>query len=544
MIQEHHQNHKSITTPSEELSIPYEVRREMTSRQTNNSEQRTPIRRRTPNRQSFKIVEDKDYLEGINEILSSEGPSSPTERHRRYTQRDFCETIRRFWRFEIILGSAIVWSVASVLIIQALKRRAADGSDTAQDLVNWFDETSTAISIFGIFFSFVITFRTNLCYDRWWEGRELWGRLIYASIDLATQVRRFVKERSLADRANNFIIIFGYCCKAQLRDHSIGDSAEEAEALVSRGLMRQEEFEDLISHPGWQPYFVMDVIRECMAAAFVRDGVVFDTSDPARGGAMRAIDNSIAQLAISIGGAIRVRATGLPKGYDDIILLSYFAFVSFACLSWAVTMEWLVVPVITMISTVILSLMVFGTLMSDPFGTDFVDHPLDNYCKTIELQVRAIDQRSKRDIKSMSAMLQLDVKGKKKKGKRKERRAGDADSKKPQNSSVESRQSSARRFKKRDETEIEAPNMIDRTSTNPPTNYNSAPERPQTSANHSSAQSPIAERSQIDPSARTRRRRRRPPPTDEQPPQIDPWRLQGLIEVGDQSDSTASFSIH
>lgn len=36
----------------------------------------------------------------------------------------------------------------------------------------------------GIFTSF----RTNACYDRWWEGRKLWGRLVNTSRHLCTQV--------------------------------------------------------------------------------------------------------------------------------------------------------------------------------------------------------------------------------------------------------------------------------------------------------------------------------------------------------------------
>jgi len=37
---------------------------------------------------------------------------------------------------------------------------------------------------------FALVFRTNRCYDRWWEGRVLWGRLIFGAIELAQKNKR------------------------------------------------------------------------------------------------------------------------------------------------------------------------------------------------------------------------------------------------------------------------------------------------------------------------------------------------------------------
>ena len=37
------------------------------------------------------------------------------------------------------------------------------------------------------FVSFIVTFRTSACYARWWEGRCLWGALLFACIHLSQQ---------------------------------------------------------------------------------------------------------------------------------------------------------------------------------------------------------------------------------------------------------------------------------------------------------------------------------------------------------------------
>ncbi len=36
-------------------------------------------------------------------------------------------------------------------------------------------------TVFGIILSIFLSFRNTACYDRWWEGRKLWGALIATS---------------------------------------------------------------------------------------------------------------------------------------------------------------------------------------------------------------------------------------------------------------------------------------------------------------------------------------------------------------------------
>jgi putative membrane protein len=36
----------------------------------------------------------------------------------------------------------------------------------------------TIFSLLGVVLSILLSFRTNTAYDRWWEGRKLWGELV------------------------------------------------------------------------------------------------------------------------------------------------------------------------------------------------------------------------------------------------------------------------------------------------------------------------------------------------------------------------------
>ena len=47
-------------------------------------------------------------------------------------------------------------------------------------------------SLLGFAISMLLVFRTNTAYDRWWEGRKLWGALVNNSRNLALKLNAFL----------------------------------------------------------------------------------------------------------------------------------------------------------------------------------------------------------------------------------------------------------------------------------------------------------------------------------------------------------------
>ena len=52
--------------------------------------------------------------------------------------------------------------------------------------------TTTVHSILGIVLGLFLVFRTDSAYDRWWEGRKIWGDLVINSRDMALKVNSFL----------------------------------------------------------------------------------------------------------------------------------------------------------------------------------------------------------------------------------------------------------------------------------------------------------------------------------------------------------------
>lgn len=55
-------------------------------------------------------------------------------------------------------------------------------------------------SLLGFVISLLLVFRTNTAYDRWWEGRKLWGALVNNSRNLALKLSAILPKSDTQDR--------------------------------------------------------------------------------------------------------------------------------------------------------------------------------------------------------------------------------------------------------------------------------------------------------------------------------------------------------
>ena len=79
------------------------------------------------------------------------------------------DTIRILWKQLIFI------SLLATIIIILLHLMP----DTNQDKLSSYTKELTAIySLIGFVMSLLLLFRTNGAYDRWWEGRKLWGAIV------------------------------------------------------------------------------------------------------------------------------------------------------------------------------------------------------------------------------------------------------------------------------------------------------------------------------------------------------------------------------
>ncbi len=56
-------------------------------------------------------------------------------------------------------------------------------------------------TLLGFVISFLLVFRTNTAYERWWEGRKLWGALVNNSRNLALKLAALLDREDESQRA-------------------------------------------------------------------------------------------------------------------------------------------------------------------------------------------------------------------------------------------------------------------------------------------------------------------------------------------------------
>ena len=109
----------------------------------------------------------------------------------------------------IILANGL-WTTAVVLCIELLP---------GTEVSNFLREAQfmEAIGITTFFLSIALGFRLNQAYQRWWEARMLWGRMINRCRQLSFQSLTYIEEPNLALRICLWVLISSDLLRLHLR---------------------------------------------------------------------------------------------------------------------------------------------------------------------------------------------------------------------------------------------------------------------------------------------------------------------------------------
>lgn len=223
-------------------------------------------------------------------------------------------------------------------------------------------ETSAAV------IALILAFRTNTAYNRFWEGRSLWGAIVNASRNLAQVADCHVVEGTDEPRAfTTWIVVFAWVTRRRLR-------AETSWPEVAR-LISPAELEALQAS-GHPSLFAARRLSGTIAR-WIRDGAL----DPQMGAHAERL---VSSLVDSLGGCEKIAKTPTPLGH--VLLMERFIALYLATLPFMlVTRIETLTPFATMlIAYPILLLDALGAALDDPFGHDPSHLPLTRICVTIE----------------------------------------------------------------------------------------------------------------------------------------------------------------
>lgn len=244
------------------------------------------------------------------------------------------------------------------------------------DLKSW-SLTVTPFTVIGLALSIFLGFRNNACYDRFWEGRKLWGKLVNVSRSLTRQLLTLTVPGSAESTQVEFqkqtilrLAGYVYSVKHHLR------STDPFEEL--QGRFSDEELQQVRGQQN-TPLALLQIIAKRISQTW-KDGGINDLNMP-------VLDASLTEIIAIQGGCERIRNTPVPFTYT-VLIHRVVAFYCFA-LPFGIwdTVGVLSPLVVFLISHAFFGLDVIGDEIEDPFGTDINDLPLDTITRTIEINL-------------------------------------------------------------------------------------------------------------------------------------------------------------
>lgn len=241
------------------------------------------------------------------------------------------------------------------------------------------DVTPLPFTLIGFVLSIFLGFRINTAYDRYWEGRRLWGQLVNTSRTLARQIQTLVGagpgEPAVAERRRRLIYLvmaFPHALRLRLR-------GEEAMFADLGPFVTASELDQLKLERN-RPNALVQRMAELLDEAY-REGLVHPMH-------LSLLHQSLTSLTDIQGGCERIANTPIPFAYQ--VLLRHIVGAYCYALPFGVLLPLgLLTPVVVlMMSYAFYGLDALGEEIQEPFGSDPNDLPLSAMCRTIEIDLR------------------------------------------------------------------------------------------------------------------------------------------------------------
>jgi putative membrane protein len=223
--------------------------------------------------------------------------------------------------------------------------------------------------------SMLLVFRTNTAYDRWWEGRKLWGSLVNSSRNLALKLAAIIPPDDEENISFFRKMIPAYA--SALKNHLKHESTRTALFDTKAGQVLDD-----IDHEKHVPNHI---------AGFMMKRII-DLNKNAKINSEQLIilNNELQSFTEICGGCERIKNTPIPYSYSVFLKKFIFIYIMTLPFGFVFNLGYIVIPVVGFIFYVLASLELIAEEIEDPFGGDPNDVPTDKLAENIHNHVNEI----------------------------------------------------------------------------------------------------------------------------------------------------------
>jgi len=236
-------------------------------------------------------------------------------------------------------------------------------------------------TLMGVPLGLLLVFRTSSSYERFWEGRKLWGGIVNETRNLVRSASVHLREDpELLARLTHWTAAFAWASMHGLR----GTSGLGPVVPARAGQAVKEALE--AQHT---PLAVAVNMTVCLREARDR-GLITDI-------VLSSLDQNIQQLVDFLGGCERIRKTPMPFAYAVHLRRALVLFCFTLPFAMVEAFGWTTVLDVLLLSYTLFGIEEIGVEIEGPFGHDDNDLPLEEICETIQKNLYALGGIEKRE---------------------------------------------------------------------------------------------------------------------------------------------------
>ena len=223
-------------------------------------------------------------------------------------------------------------------------------------------------TIFGVILSIFLSFRNTACYDRWWEGRKLWGALIATT-------RHLCRDSHVLDEQSREILLYRMMLFTHLLRDRLRQQQQSIQQYQTNTHFEAAAFERLPTHIN-AAQWVLEQIQKDLVLQY-QQGKITDI-----------IYNNLNQHTVALGdiqaGCDRILSTPLPFSYSVLLHRAVYSFCFILPFSLEASLGLWTPILVGLIAYLFLGLDELSAELEEPFGLQDNDLPLDSIVRLIE----------------------------------------------------------------------------------------------------------------------------------------------------------------
>lgn len=229
-------------------------------------------------------------------------------------------------------------------------------------------------TLLGFALSMLLVFRTNTAYDRWWEGRKMWGALVNNSRNLAVKLNALLTHDD--EKTRHFFIQIIPRFAFELKNHL---QSEETRYML-----------DQSPHPEIPDFDHNKHVPNQVASLIINKILLLHKQQKITAEQLLFINSEASSFLDICGACERIKNTPIPYSYSSFIKKFILFYTLTLPVGYVFNLGYLVIPIVVFVFYALASLELIAEEIEDPFGKDDNDLPMQRMAETIQKNIAEI----------------------------------------------------------------------------------------------------------------------------------------------------------